>query len=239
MIKLISLFGMIIYHFWYFLKIEKVYIILEDEPLKQLLKEYTSTRKLFIAKIIIIWLFGFIIIYADLIILFFSIFSKWGTNLISNPKIISGDEDTITNSSNIEKIEDNIEDIESIKQHLKTSSIHAAETFTNNPINNKNSNDKVEIKNEESNNSPPPDNPYFNSEEINLNFVCKNDIGNIYPIKAKMNENFNLVIERLKNSYLELKEKNMKVFSYESNIINKEKTIEENGLINNLKIVIV
>jgi hypothetical protein len=54
-----------------------------------------------------------------------------------------------------------------------------------------------------------------------------------------MNENFNLVIERLKNSYSELKEKNMKVFSYESNIINKEKTIEENGLTNNLKIVIV
>ena len=97
----------------------------------------------------------------------------------------------------------------------------------------------MEIKNEESNNSPPLDNPYFNSEEINLNFVCKNDIGNIYPIKAKMNENFNLVIERLKNTYSELKEKNMKVFSFESNIINKEKTIEENGLNNNLKIVIV
>ena len=239
LVKLISLFGMIIYHFWYFLKIEKVYIILEDEPLKQLLKEYTSTRKLFIAKMIIVWICGFIMICADLIILFFSIFSKWGTNLISNPKIIREDGDTITNSSNIEKIDDNIEDIESIKQYLKTSSIHAAETFTNNPINNKNNNDKVEIKNEGSNNSPPPDNPYFNSEEINLNFVCKNDIGNIYPIKAKMNENFNLVIERLKNSYSELKEKNMKVFSYDSNIINKEKTIEENGLTNNLKIVIV
>ena len=34
LIKLISLFGMIIYHFWYFLKIEKVYHKLEDVPEK-------------------------------------------------------------------------------------------------------------------------------------------------------------------------------------------------------------
>ena len=46
-------------------------------------------------------------------------------------------------------------------------------------------------------------------------------------------------IEILKETYSELKEKDMIVFAYESNIINKEKTIKENGLSDDSKIFII
>ena len=79
--KLLCLFGMIIYHFYFYLKIKKVYIELIDEPLNQLLKEYKKTRKSFIFKIIIFWIIGFLIIILDLIILFFTFRMQWGKDI--------------------------------------------------------------------------------------------------------------------------------------------------------------
>ena len=76
--KLIALFGMIIYHFWFYLRIKKVYIILIDEPLNKLLKEYEYKRKMFITKIFIFLIIGILIICGDLIILFFTYTIQWG-----------------------------------------------------------------------------------------------------------------------------------------------------------------
>ena len=76
--KLIALFGMIIYHFWFYLRIKKVYIILIDEPLNELLKEYEYKRKMFITKIFIFLIIGILIIFGDLIILFFTYTIQWG-----------------------------------------------------------------------------------------------------------------------------------------------------------------
>ena len=238
--KIISFLGMIIYHFWFYLKIGKVYITLVDEPLRKLLGEYNSTRKIFITKIIFFWIIGFLVLCIDIIILFFSIFLK---NL-NNKKINPIEEDI--SISDGEKIDDNSVDIEKKSINFQSSQ-NIAETFPNKPQIKESNSDLNANKNENpyskekqnQNQNQNQENPYSKLEEINLEFVCKSHLGNIYPIKAKKSESFNLVIKRLKNTYAELKEKNMKVFSYDSKIINKDKTIDQNGLNNNMKIVIV
>ena len=76
-VKLFSYFGMIIYHFFYYLKIKKVYLVLVDLPRNEVLNLYRSTRNTFISKLIIFDIIGFIIISIDLIILFFTIIIKF------------------------------------------------------------------------------------------------------------------------------------------------------------------
>ena len=79
--KLLCLFGMIIYHFWFYLKIKKVYNVLIDEPLNELLKVYKKTRVSFIIKMFILWLIGFLVLSIELIILFFTFRMQWGKAL--------------------------------------------------------------------------------------------------------------------------------------------------------------
>ena len=78
-----------------------------------------------------------------------------------------------------------------------------------------------------------------NSRKINLFFICKENISKCYLIQIDENESFMNAINKLRDSYIGLKEKNMIVFQYESSIINKEKSIYENGLLNNSKIYII
>ena len=78
-----------------------------------------------------------------------------------------------------------------------------------------------------------------NSKKINLFFICKDNISKCYLIQIDENESFMNAINKLRDSYIGLKEKNMIVFQYESSIINKEKSIYENGLLNNSKIYII
>ena len=76
--KLISLFGIIIHYFCFYLKIEKVYLIMVDKPRNKLLEYYSKARNQFIFKIIVISIIGFLILCIDFIIYFFTLNIQWG-----------------------------------------------------------------------------------------------------------------------------------------------------------------
>ena len=82
------------------------------------------------------------------------------------------------------------------------------------------------------------DNISVKSDEIKLDFICNDNLSKVYELQAKKDEKFGEVIKHLREKYPLLKEKNMKAFSYESKIISQTETLEENGIINNVKIII-
>ena len=82
------------------------------------------------------------------------------------------------------------------------------------------------------------DNRFIKSNELLLDFVCNDNLFETYQLKVKKDDNFREVINRLKDKNPSLKGKNMKVFSYESRNIDQTETLKENGITNNLKIVI-
>ena len=209
--KLISYFVMIIYHYYFYLKIKKVYLILIDEPTNQILNIYKSTRNIFIIKIISFWIIGLIIISIDLIIL------------------------SLNSTFQIE-----------VDNKKKSEEINIEKNPSSNIIN------EQKEKNEEDNIKPPIppiNNPYIktieetntflNFDKININFVCKENLSKPFPIEALKSELFYKIVEELKDKYIELKDKDMKVFIYESSIINKNKTVEDNGILDNMRIVIM
>ena len=227
--KVLLLFCMLIYHYICLLKIEKVYLILIDKNRNKILEMYKSIRKSFITKIIILWIVGFIIISVDLVILLFNIifyfyFKKTKYKEGLNP-IVKG----LDNSKNEEKIEE------------KNSKSFMLNNFENTPNSERiivkyggSFSLKSPISIEENPNLP---NKFDNI--ITLQFVFKDKLTKIYSIKVNKNEIIVDVIERLKEKYPELKEKKIKVLAYDSNIINKNKTIIDNGILNSVKIIIV
>ena len=78
-----------------------------------------------------------------------------------------------------------------------------------------------------------------NSKKINLFFIFKEDISQCYLIQIDENESFLNALNLLRETYPNLKEKNMIVFQCDSIIINREKTVYENGLADNSKIFII
>ena len=78
-----------------------------------------------------------------------------------------------------------------------------------------------------------------NPKIINLYFTCKDNLGKSYLIQIGENEPFMKAIQILKETYPELKEKNMILFLHGSKIVNKEKSIFENDLKDNQKIIII
>ena len=255
--KLISYFGMIINHYNYILKIKKVYLVLVDTPRNEVLEYYKSTRNIFLAKIMFFLIYGFIIILIDLAIFVFTIIFKRGmfiqkkekeeekekekekekvqyTNNIDNNKPLN------ENSQKKEENEDNLKATK--KREHKTNPYILPVEIKNDEgseekIKNNNSNNTIDNTINNTNNANTK--PSVKNEEINLQFVCKEDLAKSYYIKIQKNETFLKAIEMLKQNYTELKDKRMRVFSYESNIINKEQTISENGLSNNDKIIIL
>ena len=213
--KLISFFGMIINHYFFYLKIKKVHVILIDEPYNKVLNKYSSTRNILIAKIFIIWIVGIIVLLIDLLILIFNYLSKWGLffrSLKLNKQNNQELECKNINCSEECRISNNLKDKEEPK------------TFIN---------EKKPIYEIKSNNNSS------NPEEISIQFAFKENLSKIYDIKIGENEPFNNALKKLEETYSELKEKNMKVFCYESLIINKLKTISENGITDKMKIIIL
>ncbi len=90
----------------------------------------------------------------------------------------------------------------------------------------------------DNNNDISSENRIMNSVNIKLQFIFKEDRSKIYKLEVKINEIFKDVIEKLKKQYKIDIGKN-KIFNFGSNIINKDKTLEENGIIENLKIDII
>ena len=238
-IKLVSFFCMITYHFWFYLKIKKVYIILLDKPLNELIKVYISTRKSFIYKLIIMWLVGLIIIIIDLVVFTFTITVQWGKfkfNLLKNK---NENYNEINNKFDI-----NIKnDTGSLNAGKINKKITLEEEKHENFENEENEENK---KKEESNNNltkslESDSNLKENIEGINieLEFIFKNDLSKSYKLVVKKTELFKDVIVLLRQKYPELKEKTMKVFQFDSKIINNKNTIQQNEINDKEKIIII
>ena len=272
LLKILSYFGMIIYHYLFFLKIEKVYVVLVDIYRNKILELYSSIRNRFIAKIIIISIVGLLIICADFIIYFFNLTLDWEGFFITvkkgknKPPIINEKDikDNLSdkkdkkisnadplNNLNEYKLSDNEvlnnEDINESKQY--------SENIFKNDFDNKSKKDSVfkTLKNpykqshKDSNiqNDNVVDsienilNPISNAKKISLKFVFKNELQKSYEIKILNNKIFEDAIEKLKKLYPELKDKKMRIFQYDSQIINKNKTLKDNGIIEDTRIIIL
>ena len=231
--KLLSYFGMIIYHFLFYLKIKKVYITLIDVPLETLLKEYNSTRNNFIKNIFIFWVVGFIIICIDLIILTFTVKIQWGKNII----IKSPNKSTKSNEIRYELSDDGDSSPRDSTEinNLQRPNINIGQQSSFNPFDpekkfTNQGNFMMKIENEISDND---------NNKIMLHFVCKEAPAEIYELEAQKTEYFKDLIVKLKEKYNALKEKKIKVFSYGSNIININQKVEDIGISENVKIVMI
>ena len=71
-VKLISFFGMIMNYYYFYLKIKKIHVTLIDEPYNKILNNYSLTRNILIAKILVILVVGILIILIDLLVFIFS-----------------------------------------------------------------------------------------------------------------------------------------------------------------------
>ena len=67
-IKLICLYVLIASHYSFYLKFKNVYLKLEEDPRNEILSDYKNLRRIFIIKLFVIWIAGFIIICIELII---------------------------------------------------------------------------------------------------------------------------------------------------------------------------
>ena len=74
---------------------------------------------------------------------------------------------------------------------------------------------------------------------IELEFIFNNDLSKSYKLEVKKTDLFKDVIALLKKKYPELKEKTMKVFQFDSKIINNKNTIQQNEIEDKEKIIII
>ena len=229
-LKILSYFGMLLYHYYFYLKIERVHLELVDEPRNQILKYYSKKRYKFFIKIILIDLIGFLIILFDFIILVYTYIIQWGY------------------------FYKNYEEKEITVENAKEAT---------NPNYNKNKNGKIDgkkftnipnpyckkiiTKNEKSFNliNDKPTNVSSNShvldhfDEITLKFISKDNMNKSYSIYADKDECFKNVVQKLKEKYPELNNNNIRIFHFGDNIINKDKTINDNKLKDNDTILFI
>ena len=227
-IKLFVFFAMITNYYSFYLKIEKVYLTMDDEPRNKVLQYYSLSRNYLIAKVIVISIIGFLIICIDLIIFFFSLTIQWGVNFKFDEK----EAKIIPKKNELNKV---VEMPKGNNQIQKEGSHITNEPYLeqiNPPQFYEPFEDKKSEEEKKTNNSTT-------LSQINLEFICKDNISKSYKIKIGKNEFFKKAVNLLKEQYSELKRKEMKVFTYESNIINKDKTIIDNGLSDNVKIFII
>ena len=213
-LKCISYFGMIIIYYLFFLRIEKVYLVLDDKSRNQILKYYSSNRKIYIAKSVSVCIAGFLMICVELIIITIIYIFKWGVNIqkfennkdqeFGNINIKNESSRPISGSDTISKIE-----------KIKNSDVYTNEI--SGTIGNSNN----------------------TANEITLKFVRNDNLTKSYMLKIDKGESFENAINKLKEKYSELKEKKMTAFNCGSNIINKEKTLSDNKLENNATIFIL
>ena len=229
--KLLSLFGMIINYFCFYLKIEKVYLIMLDKPRNKVLELYSKSRNQFIFKIISICLFGVLIICIDFIVYFFTLNIQWGYEFKEeeeeNPKILEKNNPILPPENHI--IFNETQDSFTEPNFSKNSNLKNDNKQVNGP-----SNQKTQDSTEKEQKLDK-----LSEKKISLQFVFKDDLATTYIIEIEKNEIFKNAIKILKNTYSELKDKKMMVFNYESKIIHIDKSISDNGLSNNMKIIII
>ena len=217
--KLFSVFGMMINYFCFFLKIEKVNIVLYDIPRNKILENYFSMRKIFIIKVILICIIWFFIICLNFIIFIFSYILIIGFKFDIFKNDIEKDNQNTEENIILSNIKYNPN---STTKHLNSSSFEKEIKINEGALKFKISSFSNTIIN----------------KDITLNFICKDDLNKSYIMKTERSKRFNTIIQELKQKYSELREKNMRIFQNGSKIINKEETIEANGITNN-KIIII
>ena len=282
-VKLFCFFGMIIYHYCFYLKIQKVYLIMLDKSRNELLNIYSSTRNYFITKTIIMWIVGFIVICLDLIILIIDKIwikkniieneIKSRNNIVNtevnpiitineelnhdkppkNPYVIhnekSNNEKSNNEKSNNEKSNNekpnngksNNEKNNKKSNNEKTDG--GSEEKTNKIINENEDNNLIEIPHIQSKKSSMSSLFYDeNTSEIKkLTFFFQNNKDEEYEIKVDINKPFENAIKKLQEDNPKLKEVrsfNKITCFFGSKVINKAKSIKENGITENAKIAI-
>ena len=180
------------------------------------------------------WMIGFVIIIIDLIILFFTFKIQWGKDIEINFENNNNKNEksqnidiNITDIKMNQMVDNNIKVTEEIK--LTNDSKTSTDKINENPY---------KIDDKESKSIEVKENKSVKSNEIKLDFFCNGQSSKLYEIKVKKDENFGEVINKLKEKYPLLKEKNMKAFCYESKILSQIVTLEENGITKNVRIAI-
>jgi hypothetical protein len=229
---------MIIYHFFYYLKIKKVYLVLVDFPRNEVLNLYRSTRNTFITKEIIFGIIGFVVISVDLIILFFTIIFKFRIDSMKEDKKLN---DTIINENENEKINNsaifnnNLSSSPTKATQLKSSEIRLVNEEPINKNTSSSNNNNINSINNNTNNDNNTSNANIRNfqnpyNEISLTFIINKDTSKVYKVNSQKGDLFSDVIKKLKAENSDLSELNMKVFYFGSKIINIEKTVLENNL---------
>ena len=232
-VKLICVGVLIVSHYSLYLKFKNAYLTLEEDPRNEILSDFKSLRRLFITKIFIIWIAGFIIIFVELILL----------GLVMTVSRIYIEEAEIKSSTEKGKKFDKpngsiIIESQEVKIDLQQQIL---EDKTN--VEKRNKPNKVIILPSVSQPLNPSDvsisNPY--RRDINLKFQLKHskdDMLKIYEITVDSKELFSDIEQRLKQLYPELENEKMDVFSKDSEIINKKLTVLENNIGNDAVIMI-
>lgn len=217
--KLICFGVLIVNQYSFYLRFKDVYLDIENDPRNKILNYYKSMRNLFITKIFIIWIAGFIIISIDLMIMCFV--------LTFHQKMVGGIE---------EKNDDYNNDDKKIDKPKEKPEIHlSSEPILTNDVINK---EEYEIKPQSFVETSIKtaeiiyENPY---KKIELTFRIKGIDSNEYvdyKLKVDLKDNFNNIEKLLKEEYPQLERKNMKAIHRDSYVIKKDESVEKNNIKN-------
>ena len=236
--KLICFLVLLVSHYSFYLKFKAVYLTLDNDPRDEILSSYKNLRIIFITKIFILWIVGFITICMELIILcfikaFIQLQTETGGEEIDIPKqepkplesVQGSVHNSLKNSENLQ----NPKTINEIKQSIDTEINNEAKTKLPGSF------------------SPPPsakesmkiDNPFNNKIELNFRFEEKeSEIVKNYKIKVEPNEKFSDIEKKLKLQYPELDEKKLDLFMYDSQTIKKDNCVADYNINENADIII-
>ena len=234
--KLICFAILLISQYSFYLKFKAVYLSLDNDPRDEILSSYKKLRIIFITKIFILWIVGFITICMELIILcFIKVFIKLQTKEPVNIQI----KKPKPPEPKIEQPHDIVHNSMQSNEKLEGQEKRDHKEIDNNIDNNQSIATDIKPDNEKtyklSGNSPPPsanrnievNNP-FNKIELIFQLI-ETESNNIhyYKINVKPSEKFSDIENRLKCQYPDLKEKQLDVFMLDGTVINKNNSVEE------------
>ena len=229
-IKLICIDVLIASHYSFYLKFKNTYLTLEEDPRNEILKDFKSMRRLFIIKIFIIWLAGFIIIIIELILLGL---------VMTASRIYLEEAEEIKLAVENEKKYDKPDISNQIENNEEEPKLKLSEDKTNERKINKPNNNIIHATVSQHLNPSDISNPF--RRDITLFFQLKHregDVLKMYKIKVDSKDKFRNIQQRLKQKFPELEDVKMGVFIKDSEIINKNFTVMENKVENNAVIMI-
>ena len=247
--KLICFSILLVSYYSFYLKFKPVYLSIENDPRDEILKSYKQLRIIFITKIFVIWLVGFITICMELIILcFVRTFIQFKKETI-NPQINDEPEPEIFASSkpqrNIQSEKKNLnkeKEKNEEKNHIKEKEQNEEKEKIGEDINNKDLESNLTTKTNLPGSSPPPNvqeslkmnNPYAKIELIFQLIGSNSRYKQKYKIKVEQSNTFEEIETLLKSKYTDLKNKIFDVIMVGTQAIKKEYSVDKYD-INELK----